>query len=142
MKRYLLIVVALVGAWPIPAAHAHKPSDSYLTLKVEGEKVVGRWDIALRDLDFAIGLDANQDGAITWGEVKAKHADIAAYALSRLAIGPANAPCPIVAGEQLVDNHSDGAYTVLRFTARCAAAPKFLEEAYRLFFDIDSQHRG
>jgi hypothetical protein len=104
--------------------------------------VTGQWDIALRDLDFALGLDANQDGAITWGEVKAKHAEIAAYALSRLAIGPATAPCPIVAGEQLVDNHSDGAYTVLRFTARCAAAPKFLEVGYRLFFDIDPSHRG
>ncbi len=55
-------------------AHAHKPSDSYLTLKVDGERIDGQWDIALRDLDYAISLDANQDGEITWGEVKAKHA--------------------------------------------------------------------
>jgi hypothetical protein len=30
--------------------------------------VTGRWDIALRDLDFALGLDADGDGEITWGE--------------------------------------------------------------------------
>ena len=142
MTRYLLIVAALGAAWLIPVAHAHKPSDSYLTLKVEGEKVVGQWDIALRDLDFALGLDANQDGDITWGEVKAKHTDIAAYALSRLRLGPASAPCPVQVTEQLIDNHSDGAYVVLRFTATCAAAPKTLALGYRLFFDLDPQHRG
>ena len=142
MTRYLLIVAALGAAWLIPVAHAHKPSDSYLTLKVEGEKVVGQWDIALRDLDFALGLDANQDGDITWGEVKAKHTDIAAYALSRLRLGPASAPCPVQVTEQLIDNHSDGAYVVLRFTATCAAAPKTLSVGYRLFFDLDPQHRG
>ena len=61
---------------------------------VEDAGVAGQWDIALRDLDFALGLDANQDDAITWGEVKAKHADIAAYALSQLRLGAASAPCP------------------------------------------------
>ena len=142
MKRCLLIVVALGGAWLISVAHAHKPSDSYLTLSVEGNTIDGQWDIALRDLDFALGLDRNQDGAITWGEVKAKHAEISAYALSSLTLGPAHAPCLAVVREQLIDNHSDGAYTVLRFSATCAAAPKVLEVGYRLFFDIDPQHRG
>ncbi|HEY6354108.1 MAG TPA: HupE/UreJ family protein, partial [Burkholderiaceae bacterium] len=78
----------------------------------------------------------------TWGEVKAKHAEIAAYALSRLTLGPANARCVPVLREQLIDNHSDGAYAVLRFSATCPAAPRALEVGYRLFFDIDPQHRG
>ena len=142
MKRPLLVFIALAGAWLVAPAHAHKPSDSYLTLRVEGEQIAGHWDIALRDLDFALGLDANQDGDITWGEVKAKHADIAAYALSRLRLGPASAPCPTQVTEQLIDNHSDGAYAVLRFAATCAAVPKTLAVDYRLFFDLDPQHRG
>ena len=121
---------------------AHKPSDSYLTLAVDGETVTGQWDIALRDLDFVLGLDANQDGAITWGEVRAKHADIAAYALARLTIGPAHGACIPAVREQLIDNHSDGAYAVLRFTATCAAPPKVLDVGYRLLFDVDPQHRG
>ena len=135
-------IVALVVAVVVAPAHAHKPSDSYLTLKVDGETIEGQWDIALRDLDFALGLDANQDGAITWGEVRAKHADIAAYALSRLTLGPRNAPCPATVTGHLIDNHSDGAYAVLRFTAQCAAAPKVLAVDYRLFAEIDPQHRG
>ncbi len=73
MRRWLGILLVLVSC----AASAHKPSDSYLTLKVDGARVDGQWDIALRDLDFAIGLDGNDDGAITWGELKARQGNVA-----------------------------------------------------------------
>jgi hypothetical protein len=143
VKRLLFVLLlALAGMCLGAPAGAHKPSDSYLTLQVAGERIVGQWDIALRDLDFALGLDANQDGDITWGEVKARHADIAAYALARLRLGPSTAPCQAQVTEQMIDNHSDGAYSVLRFVAACAAAPKTLAVDYRLFFDLDPQHRG
>ena len=51
-------------------ASAHKPSDSYLRLgapRVEAGalQVPLRWDVALRDLDRALGLDGNRDDAIT-----------------------------------------------------------------------------
>jgi hypothetical protein len=138
-KLTYIVLLALACAAP---ALAHKPSDSYLALAVDGDAVEGQWDIALRDLDFALGLDANQDGNITWGEVKARHSDIDAYALARLRIGPPMAPCPTTVTDHLVDNHSDGAYAVIRFRANCAAAPKSLALGYRLFFDIDPQHRG
>jgi len=139
MMRRALALLAFAALLASGAALAHKPSDSYLTLAVDGETVTGQWDIALRDLDFALGLDGNQDGAITWGEVKAKHREIAAYALSRLTLGSADARCTPVLREQLIDNHSDGAYAVLRFAATCPAPPRVLEVGYRLFFDIDPQ---
>ena len=141
MKFWIVTLAMLLARALVAPAHAHKPSDSYLTLTVEGDRIDGQWDIALRDLDFALGLDANQDDAITWGEVKARHADIAAYALTRLRLGAAT-PCPAQVTGQLIDEHSDGAYAVLRFTAACAAAPKALAVGYRLFFDLDPQHRG
>src|SRR5215208_5923691 len=140
--RLAALLAALFLSLVQGAALAHKPSDSYLKLDVEGATVNGQWDIALRDLDYAIGLDSNQDNAVTWGEVKAKHDEIAAYALSRLTLGPAEAPCVPGIREHLIDNHSDGAYAVLRFTATCPAAPAILAVDYRLFFDIDPQHRG
>ena len=142
MTRWLVAAVVLAGAWLALPAEAHKPSDSYLSLEIRGAEIAGQWDIALRDLDHALGLDANQDDAITWGEVRARHADIAAYALARLTLGPEHAPCPTRVTEQLIDRHSDGAYAVLRFTATCAAPPRTLAVAYRLFFDLDPQHRG
>jgi hypothetical protein len=134
---------ALASLWPM-VAQAHKPSDSYLSITVQDGQVSGRWDIALRDLDFAIGLDADGDGNITWGEVRARHQDIAAYAAARLTLSADGMPCPLQVGEQLVDEHTDGAYTVmpLRFACPASGAVKALAVRYTLFADIDPQHRG
>ena len=136
-----LAVAAPLLLWPA-CADAHKPSDSYLALSVQGATVQGQWDIALRDLDFVIGLDADADGDITWGEVKARQKEIAAYAMARLAVGADGAACPAEVTQHLIDNHSDGAYAVLRFAAACPHAPQDLQLIYRLFFDVDPQHKG
>lgn len=125
-----------------PRAHAHKPSDSYLTLGVDGNSVTGRWDIALRDLDFAIGLDVNGDGRITWGELRARHGDVASFALARLALAADGKRCDLRASRHLVDVHTDGAYEVLYFTGNCTSAPRMLRVDYHLFFDLDPQHKG
>ena len=129
----------------LPAvALAHKPSDSYLQLSVrDGDPVVaGQWDIALRDLDLALDLDADRVGTITWGELRARGGDIAAYAFARLGLAAEGIACPIAPGELLVDDHSDGAYAVLRFSARCPRVPGYLSVDYRLLFDLDASHRG
>ena len=139
MRLFALIV--LLSLWIGPAT-AHKPSDSYLTLLMEGDHLTGQWDIALRDLDYAIGLDADGNGEITWGEVKAKHNEIAAYAPARLAIAADGVGCPMRVTEHLIDNHSDGAYEVMRFAVDCPAAPRVLTIKYNLLFDLDPQHRG
>ncbi|MEY2686645.1 MAG: hypothetical protein RL375_843 [Pseudomonadota bacterium] len=187
MSRRLMSAVArhlaataltlLVGLALVHPAAAHKPSDSYLALIVSDASpsgppealagvpgaptgaITGRWDIALRDLDFAIGLDADGNGEITWGEVRAQHEAIAAYALARLSISADNdAACALTAGPQAIDEHSDGAYTVLTFgvacpapgaaaaasasTAKSSSPPTQLQIGYQLFADIDPQHRG
>lgn len=140
MRRLLLLVALLAGTG---SAHAHKASDSFLRIVVEDERIDVRWDIALRDLDFAIGLDADADGAITWGEVRAREAAIAGHAQSRLSISGDAAACPLAAVPGLaIADHSDGRHAVLRFAGRCGAAPSRLAIDYRLLFDIDTQHRG
>ena len=125
------------------AALAHKPSDSYLALQAQGRNIAGQWDIALRDLEYAIGLDADGDGAITWGEIKSRHDAIAAYATSRLKLRTDGRDCDVKVTDHLIDSHSDGAYAVLRFDAACSAsAATATEIEYRLFFDLDPTHRG
>jgi HupE / UreJ protein len=136
------VAVAILLVLGVSPALAHKPSDSYLALRVEGSTIRGQWDIALRDLDFAIGLDDNGDGSITWGELRAHHADIAAYALARLTLRSGGADCPTRATGFLVDDHSDGAYSVMRFAADCPAEITTLEASYSLFADLDPQHKG
>jgi HupE / UreJ protein len=96
----------------------------------------------LRDLNDAIGLDADGDGAITWGEVRTRHEEIADYALSRLTITSEDASCPSQADRHLIDNHTDGAYSVLLFTMTCLGPIDRLQGDYRLLFDLDAQHKG
>jgi hypothetical protein len=133
---------ALLSLLLAGVASAHKPSDSYLSITVQGDSVVGRWDIALRDLDFTIGLDADGDGNITWGEVRRRHAEIAAHAAARLSLHADGSDCPIEVGPQQIDEHTDGAYTVLPLRFACRGKPQSLTLQYTLFADSDPQHRG
>ena len=142
MARFLSWMLGALLCCFCLAAHAHKPSDSYLTMKVQGRLIEGQWDIALRDLDGAIGLDGNGNGELTWDEIRAGHGDITAYALSRLSLSSGGAGCEAKAVEHLVDRHSDGAYSVLRFHAECPHVIGVLDIRYNLLFDIDAQHKG
>ena len=136
------LVLALAILFLSAPAWAHKPSDSYLSLTVNDSQATGQWDIALRDLDYAIGLDADDDGTITWGEVRTRHDALASYALSHLTLHADNRPCPTAITDQLIDHHTDGTYAVLRLTAACPAPIRDLSIDYRLLFDLDAQHKG
>lgn len=123
-------------------AYAHKPSDSYLWMTVQQNKVIGQWDIALRDLDYAIGLDINDSRTITWQEVINKQKEIQAYAFARLAIQHNNVNCPAVPGQLMIDHHTDGSYVVMAFSAICDLNIDKLLVRYTLFADLDPSHRG
>jgi hypothetical protein len=139
MRALAAALMLCVLAWP---AAAHKQSDAYLRLAPDGAAVAVQWDIALSDLDVAIGLDGDGDGAITWGEMRARHDAIAAYALARLTVSADGAACRFGPVTHRVDAHSDGAYAVLLFNTTCPAAPRDLVVGYRLLFEHDPQHRG
>ncbi len=64
----MIRLLALLLLLCVTQVHAHKASTSYLRLQVQGTVVGGRWDIALRDLDYALGLDSDNDAQLTWGE--------------------------------------------------------------------------
>ncbi|MEO0530669.1 MAG: HupE/UreJ family protein, partial [Planctomycetota bacterium] len=130
-----LVVIAM-------PASAHKPSDSYLRIDGDAPGFAAEWDIALRDLELLVGLDDDQNGEITWGEVKRKRSAIAAHALSRLDVLAGNQPIALRADEVKVTRHSDGAYAVLEVRGETAAAEGPLSLEYSLLFDIDPTHRG
>jgi len=144
-SRALLVTSALVVGVGLVVglartAHAHKPSDSLLVLS-PGAVGSGRWDIAIRDLDDVLVLDADGDGGVTWGELRARQADVTAYALGRLHLRtPAGACALATSGPPAVTQHSDGAYVSLPLALGCAGAA--LDIDYRLLFDTDQQHRG
>ena len=134
----LLAVVGMLAG--IAPAFAHKPSDSYLSLRLERDRIDGRWDIALRDLDAVLDLDRNEDGRIDWGEVRTREDEIDRYAAYRLGVAT-TAPCALDITDHQIDRHSDGAYVVLALSGRCAERGPLTID-YGLLFDVDAQHRG
>jgi len=138
-RRPWLTLVLLLGL--APTAFAHKPSDSYLSLTPRDGGWTARWDIALRDLEYAIGLDDNGDGAITWGEVRARESAVVDYALAHLTLRAGDASCAARPGPLRVVEHSDGVYAALDFALDCPAAGAQTLD-YRLFFALDPSHRG
>src|SRR5687767_8272408 len=105
------------------SAFGHEPSRSLVTLEVDGRELHGRWDIALRDLEDAVGLDANGDAGVSWGEVVARRDTIVAYAAPRLRVSADAASCPLTATPGAVDVHGGGTFAVLELQGRCAAPP-------------------
>lgn len=139
MMRYLALWL-LILLCPTPVL-AHKASDSYLVVEVKGSAVTARWDIALRDIDFALGLDTDGNAEITWGELRTRQSDVTAWALSRLELGRGGTCALRPAGIQ-VDDHTDGGYAVLDIIGDCPGASGSVDLRYRLLFDLDNLHRG
>jgi hypothetical protein len=158
-----LSLLALLWAMPVSA---HKASDAYLQWRQEGQLVALRWDVAVRDLQALMPLDSDDDGRITWGELKAHQAEIDAYMLSHVRLrmasqvdsARANAKkasevaqtCHLrpvhTQGRALdaapLERRGDGAYYVLRLTATCTPASRALQVSYRFMQEVDPTHRG
>jgi len=141
--RLVSWLLALAALSLVQAALAHKPSDAYLTLEVEGTQITQRLDVHLRDLDRELVLDHNDDGRLQWAEVRTRWDELQRYTAERVRLSVAGQPCTAVAtGEPQLDEHTDGAYAVLRQRWTCPAGAQALTIDYRLFADTDASHRG
>jgi hypothetical protein len=141
MKSLLPSVFALLLFCGWGVAEAHKASTSYLHAHSEGATLEVRWDIAIRDLDYALGLDKDASGDVTWGELKQAATDIERYALERIKVSRGGG-CTLRPSDLKVVAHSDGAYAVLFFTGSCPVSLVPLRIDYSLLFDLDALHRG
>lgn len=126
-----LLLLACAGA------QAHKSSDAYLFFDQQADRTQLRWDIALRDLDAALALDADGNRELTWGEVRTAWPRIDALALQSLVV----TGCSFVVEGHALEQRNDGRYAVLQLSAPCQM-PAQAALRYSLFADIDTTHRG
>jgi HupE / UreJ protein len=129
---------------------AHQQSDAYLHVAQppgapDARSLDVQLDLALVDIEHAIGLDDDGDGAVSWGELQAHRVQLESYLRTRLHLRNGADDCPAGPVQLLASRHVDGGYAVLRFPVRCAqsltpAIPVSID--YRLFFDLDPNHRG
>lgn len=132
-----LLLAGLVALLAAPAA-AHKASDGYLQLTTTAHGRELRIDIALRDLDAALDLDADGDGRLTWAEVRQAWPAIERYVRAHVAIDGCRFDDQAV---RALEQRSDGAYAALTLHAPCTL-PREPVVRYSVLADVDATHRG
>ena len=139
-RRLCALLLGAVFLLWASAAWAHKGSDAYLNIDngPDGRPAL-RLSLALKDLDMVLPIDADQDGQITWGEVRAAQADVAAYLGSGVLWSGADGACTAVWRADGLERRSDGTYWVARTTVPCAGDT--LQLQYLLLKEADSGHR-
>lgn len=139
--RLRWLAAALLLALCTPAG-AHKASDAYLTLDREADPPLLRIDLALRDLERAVGLDINGDGRITWSEVQNRSNAVTALVRGGVTPRAGGSDCVLADPRLAIADHSDGAYAVLAFQITCPGGMVPDTLGYQLLFDGDPLHRG
>ncbi|APW37071.1 hypothetical protein RD110_07570 [Rhodoferax koreense] len=136
----LLLLLVQAPAW------AHKGSDAYLDVQTTGVADTAALKltlaIAIKDLDLLVPLDANADGQVTWGEIKA--ALPAMHDLLQASTGiegdaaPGAPACHLAWSYAGLERRSDGTYIRFASDTACRGATSF---RYRLLREQDATHR-
>jgi hypothetical protein len=137
IERSAHALAALLLACAAGTACAHKASDAYLQVDVQPHALQLRWDVALRDLDAALPLDADGDRQLTWGELRAALPAAQGYLLQHLQVPG----CVLAPVGTALERRSDGTYLALMLHADCVPPPG-LPMRYTLFAGVDATHRG
>ena len=146
MKIPQCILAALLSCSFTAAAQAHIASSGFLSVKIAGTDVVGSIEIAVRDVELAVGVDANRDNQITWRELNDSAPRLARYLSEHLAFaaqdGGSGVACPLSFQALQVNDRVDGSYAWLPFTAQCPLAVRDLTIDYSVMAGLDPSHRG
>jgi hypothetical protein len=137
-KLFALCGMLLLSA----AAHAHIASNGFLVAHVDGKLVTGSYELAVRDAELAVGVDANHDGKVTWGELRAAEPQIAGYLQQHLGLAAQGSACNLMIQRMQLNDRVDGSYVWMPFTARCWGEVERLTIQYRVLEGIDPSHRG
>ena len=123
-------------------AQAHIASNGFVVAHVQGSQIEGSVELAVRDVELAVGVDADRDGRITWGELRAAAPQLARYLRENLQFSTSGHTCSLALGAMQVNDRVDGHYAWTPFTVQCPADIRQLDIRYTPLADIDPSHRG
>ena len=125
-----------------PLAQAHIASNGFLSLRIDGSKLSGSLELAIRDGELAVGLDRDGDGKVTWGELQAGQTALQTYVLGHLRLLGGAESCAMELGPVQVNQRVDGSYLWLPISATCGGVLKRLSVDYKILNVEDPSHRG
>jgi hypothetical protein len=117
-------------------------SNGFLAANVNGQDVSGSVELAVRDVELAVGVDANRDGKVTWGELHDAEPQLARYLAQHVSFAAQDQACRLSFDALEVNDRVDGSYAWLPFKARCPVAVRQLTIRYTVMDGIDPSHRG
>lgn len=131
------------GLWLMGlTASAHTASTAWLSLQVDGARIEGTWDIAIRDVDLALSLDANADGRVTWGEVRQKRQAIETWVADGLDLRADGIRIPMQIRSVSILEVTGVPCLHLEWLATAREGIRKLSLIYGLLFELDRMHRG
>jgi len=139
MRR--LLAYALLSACAA-TAQAHIASNGFMSAQVHGARVTGSIEVAVRDAELAIGVDANHDGRITWGELRASEPQLIRYLAQHVQLTAQGQACVLALQGLRINDRVDGSYAWLSFDAHCPLEVRELGIRYTVLADLDPSHRG
>ena len=127
MKEYLRLIALLVALFPC-AASAHKPTDSYLRLKIEGREITGTWEIGAIDFANTAKFDWHND-----------HETLKGFALEHLYIASSNARCDMRIDNSVKENEEEA--PTIRLKGECPLTVTSLSIDFSSVLVVDEQYR-
>ncbi len=142
----MALMVLLLACITTGNAWAHKGSDAYLQVNDRPgaagvpAAVDFQFSAAIKDLELALPVDANSDGKVTWGEIKAATPAISDLLGKEISIADAN---PMIWVFDGLESRGDGSYVRFRASPQSTttSAGSALALRYSLFKTQDASHR-
>ena len=114
------IVFFIVASFSFPTI-SHELSNGYLTLKNDsGETLSGELLLKPKDIGQAAGLDTNNDGNLTWGEVRTNHNLVNGYIQNHLIIRGSGTRCTVSLASPSIRDISAESLLVYPLSVNCA----------------------
>lgn len=121
-------------------ASAHQVTLSYINVTTDDQGSTAIVKLPVLDLEVAVGVDADLDGKVTWGEAKASLDKIAAYVTARTSVS-AGAPCTLTrTSAEPVDQNSE-TYLAISFDIACPGTSRIDRVTSTIFHEIDPTSR-
>lgn len=119
-------------------AEAHKGSDAYVQLRLDGDASTLRVDLALRDLDVVLDIDTDANGQLTWGEVRSAYPAIERYLSTRVQVDG----CRWQSAVRALERRADGVYAALTWSGHCDPRDAWPTIHYSALREVDPTHRA
>jgi hypothetical protein len=134
---FVLCLLLPLQAWP------HSGSTAFIEFSSQDNIARGEWLLALRDLERMVGIDANQDGKLTAGEITQRNREMTTYARTQLfAYTPDKEKCTTNLETGAAVILDDVIYWRWPFTIACPDKKIAAELHYTALFAEDASHRA